>query len=39
MRYYDPGSGNINLNVRDRMIDLKTLDLNDYREKIGYVGQ
>jgi ATP-binding cassette subfamily B (MDR/TAP) protein 1 len=39
MRYYDPVSGIINLNVSDRMIDLKTLDLNDYREKIGYVGQ
>jgi ATP-binding cassette subfamily B (MDR/TAP) protein 1 len=39
MRYYDPVSGSINLHIGDRMVDLKTLNLNDYREKIGYVGQ
>ncbi len=39
MRYYDPVSGSINLHVGDRKIDLKSLDLNEYREKIGYVGQ
>lgn len=39
LRYYDPASGAINIHMGDRKLDLKSLDLIDYREKIGYVGQ
>ena len=31
LRYYDPVSGTINLHVGDRKVDLKTLDLTEYR--------
>lgn len=39
LRFYDPVSGNINIKIGDKNIDLTTLNLNEYRDKIGYVGQ
>lgn len=39
LRFYDPVSGRINIKMENQQSDLKNLDLFDYREKIGYVGQ
>lgn len=39
LRFYDPVSGSISLKVGDKKIDLKSLNLDDFRNSIGYVGQ
>lgn len=39
LRFYDPVSGSISVQLGDKDVNLKNLDTLDYRDKIGYVGQ